>query len=81
MTSPNIIVSNVTGLTSLIFNGIITNNYGINTVLYIKISKLVNPLSYKSSSSFQISTSYNGYVIEQLNTGLAVTMNVMAAFN
>lgn len=78
MTSPNIISGSTT---TLQFNAVITNNYAANTVLYIKISKLVNPTSFKTTSSFQISTTYNNYAIEKLTTGLTITMNVMATFN
>ena len=48
------------------------------TVITIQLSNLYNPSSTKPTSSWQVSTYYNSYLLEYLHTGITATMASLA---
>ena len=58
----------------------IASNLAIDSTITIKITNLINPLSLKPSSSFEVATKHSGYAIESISSGLAITNTVMSSF-
>lgn len=46
----------------------------------IRFSNLINPISLKPTSSFQVTVSYLTYPTTSLTTGLIITMSTLASF-